>query len=306
MTVLDRIASRRLVLVTGKGGVGKSVVTAALVRLLAERGRRVHAVEVDPRESLYGYLGVDPSGGDVVAAGARTTLQNLDPRHVVDGLVREFVPVDLLVKKVLASPVYRHFSEGAPGLKEAVALGYAVRCTEAEHWPAKSSPAPDIVLVDAPASGHAVSMLEAAPLLSDAVRRGPIGRLIAELAAFLGDSEKFGVVLVAVAEEMPVDETLELIAALDRKRGIRPEAVIVNGLYPPLPKGLRRRPRDRAAALWYDRRRLNEREHARLAERWDGPVVELPLVAADGGPDLTAALLPVLEEALRDAVEAAP
>ena len=83
-SLLERLGSRRLLIVTGKGGVGKTAVAGALGRVLARPRRKVLVVEVDPRENLHQMLGVRPSGGDLVAAGADLWVQNLRPRQVVD------------------------------------------------------------------------------------------------------------------------------------------------------------------------------------------------------------------------------
>ena len=93
---------------------------------------------------------------------------------------------------------------------------------------------------------------------------------------------------------MPIQETLELLDLLRTKLGIRPDLVVANGMYPELPAGLTAGP---GTDLWRTRHRLNEEELARLAAAWDGPLVELPLLALDRGPALVAALAPALLEA---------
>src|SRR5574338_1686588 len=118
---------RQLIVVTGKGGVGKTLVTALVGEVFADAGRRVLLVETDPRESLHQMLGVPPSGGEIVAGRPGLFLQNLQPRRVLEQLVRERLRVDMLVRRVLASPVFDHFAEGAPGLKELAVLWHAVR-----------------------------------------------------------------------------------------------------------------------------------------------------------------------------------
>ncbi len=127
MSTLSQLAKRQLIVVTGKGGVGKTTVAAAIARLLAAAGRRVLLLEIDPRESLHQLLGTEPSGGGIIKAGPKLSVQNLQPRAVVDSLVREKVPIGILAKKIIASPVFQHFAEGAPGLKEMAVLGYFVR-----------------------------------------------------------------------------------------------------------------------------------------------------------------------------------
>jgi anion-transporting ArsA/GET3 family ATPase len=291
---LERLARLELVVVTGKGGVGKSVVTAALGTLLAARGRKVLLLEVDPRENLHQLFDVDPSGGDIVKARPRLHLQHVEPRELLDDLVRDKLKVKLLVNKVLSSPVHRHFTEGAPGLKETAVFGRAMRLVEGHGPPALRRP--DVVILDAPATGHGVSWLAAPQLVSDVIRSGPIGHMAELIAAFLGDRSRFGVVVVTAAEEMPVQESLELIGALDSRFGREPEAVVANALYPPFDDEAD--PDDAGVRLWHDRRAINEAELERLDAAWAGPLAEVPLLPVAPGPGLVGAVARELEAQL--------
>lgn len=293
--LLARLSSLQLIVVTGKGGVGKSVLSAALGRLLAARGRQTLLMEVDPRENLHHMLDVEPSAGEVVDAGPNLQLQNVRPRAVMDELVRERLRLDVLSRRVLASPVYEHFAEGAPGLKETAVLGHAMRIL-AGH--SRGSRRPDTVVLDAPATGHGVGMLVAPQLVSEVVSSGPVGRLATEISGLVVDTERCGFVIVTTAEEMPVQEALDLIEVLDSRLGRRPEAVLVNGLYPPLPPDWAGK-KSADEPLWALRRRVNEEELPRLRAAWSGPLPELPLLPLDRGPELVAALGTRLKRALR-------
>ncbi len=284
--MLDRLSRLQLIVVTGKGGVGKSTVTAALGRRLGARGRRVLLAEVDPRENLHHLLGAEPSGGAVVRVGSRLSLQHLDPRSVLDDVVREKLKVGALVRRVLSSPIHLHFTEGAPGLKETAVFGRILRLVEG-HVP-KGLPKPDVVLLDAPATGHGVSWLAAPQLISGVIQSGPVGHMAAEIAAFMADPARFGVVSVTTAEEMPVQECLELIQRIERLMAREPELVVVNAVYPPVSRKVGRS--DPATALWRRRREVNDRELARLRRSWRGPTVELPMLPLDPGPALVDAL----------------
>ncbi|NJN64904.1 MAG: AAA family ATPase, partial [Acidobacteria bacterium] len=157
--LLRTLLSRELLVVTGKGGVGKSVVSAALAAVIAASGRRVLLMEVDPRENLHQLFDLPPSGGEIVRAAERLYLQNLRPQRVLDELTREQIKIAFLARRVIESPVYRHFTEGARGWKNSPCS--ATRCAKC----ARTEPAmPDTVILDAPATGHGVSLL-AAPAL---------------------------------------------------------------------------------------------------------------------------------------------
>jgi anion-transporting ArsA/GET3 family ATPase len=293
--MLDRLQNLQLIVVTGKGGVGKSVISAALGCRLAARGRRVLMIEVDPRETLHQLMDVAPSGGELVKVRPRVHLQHLQPRTVLDEIVREKLKVGALVRRVLSSPIHLHFTEGAPGLKETAVFGRVLRLVEG-HGP-RGTPTPEVVVIDAPATGHGVSWLAAPQLISDVIRSGPVGHMAADIAAFMNDRHRFGVVAVTTAEEMPVQESLELIERLERRLSREPEGVVVNAMYPKIVR--RTSPRDPAASLWSHRRRVNERELSRLKKRWRGKILELPLLPLEPGPRLVEELGRTMETAAR-------
>ena len=297
MNLLTRLERLQLVIVTGKGGVGKSVVSAALGRLLATRGRTVLLFEVDPRENLHQLLDTQPSGGQIVKAIPNLYLQHIEPRELIDDLIREKLKVKLLVNKVLSSPVHRHFTEGAPGLKETAVFGRALRMVDG--YGPRELRRPDAIVLDAPATGHGVSWLAAPQLVSDVIRSGPIGYMAELISAFLADPERTGVVVTTTAEEMPVEESKDLIGTLRRRFDRQPEVVIVNALYPELSAD--DDPADAAVRLWRDRRSINEIQLDRLVESWAGPLAEVPLMPIDPGPALVGAIARELADQLRSA-----
>jgi len=276
--------------VTGKGGVGKSAVAATLGRASARRGRRTVVVEVDPRENLHQLLGTAPSGGEILEASDLEQglfLQHLKPRAVVDRVIEERVKVGAVVRKVQASIVYQHFVEGCPGLEELAVLEHARRLLAERRF--------DTVILDAPATGHGVSLLRAPLVVSEAVGEGPFGTIAREIADLVADPARCGVVIVTQAEEMPVQEARDLARMLGEHLDRRPDLLVVNGLYPPLPRG-EGDAGDEAGApdalldLWRRRRAINRRELRRLAETWPGEMVGLPLLPIGRGTELVAAL----------------
>ena len=308
-TAITRLLGHRFIVVTGKGGVGKSAIAASLGRALAERGQRTLVLEVDPRENVHQLLEVAPSGGAVVRVGGGLFLQNLKPRQALDDLIRRQLGIGIVARRVLKSETYNQLAEGAPGLRELGVLEYAHSRTR-ERGEDRLGPF-DTVILDAPATGHGVSLLAAPLLVSEVVAQGPVGRKARELVDFVADPKRAAVLIVTQAEEMPVQEALELRLTLREKLRRDPDLLIVNGLYPPLPSDLVPKGKraetggggEEAVVVWHRRRRVNERELARLTQEWGAPRVELPLLPLDRGPELVKALKGLIETAsLEEAV----
>ena len=231
--------------------------------------------------------------------GPRLWLQNLRPRAVLDELVRQRLPIGPLARRVLASPVYDHFVDGAPGLRELAVLGHCLRLVRGE---VEGAPRVDLVVLDAPASGHGLALLEAPLLVREVIQKGPIGKMTAEVAELVRDPERSRTVIVTQAEEMPVTEALELRQAMEAHLGRCPELLLVNGLFPAVaatdPPVATDSPTFGLDCLWRRRRALNDRELERLAVAWRGRILEIPLLPIERGSDLVDALLPWLEPEL--------
>src|SRR5260370_6002610 len=118
MDLAARLGRLQLLVVSGKGGVGKTAVAASLGRLLAAAGRRVLVLEVDPRENVHQMLAVSPSGGAIVGAGPRLWVQNLKPGQVLDDIVRERLRVEMLARRGPAPPPLQPVSAPAPRPQE--------------------------------------------------------------------------------------------------------------------------------------------------------------------------------------------
>lgn len=295
ISALHTLASRSLIVVTGKGGVGKTTVTALLARAIASRGRRVLALEVDPRESLHRLFAAPPSDGMAVPVGESLTLQHLRPRAALDNLVERRVGSSWLAARVTSSPAYEHFAEGAPGLRELAVFAWVAARLAGEISDASGEP-PETVVLDAPASGHAAAWLEAPTRVAEAIGGGPAAELAAELAGRIADPERTAIVVAALAEEMPVTETLELAERLRRLHGREPDLLAVNGLLPPWPEE-RGEPADEVERLWRRRHQMQQRERRRLSEHLAAaPRVDLPLLAHDAGRELLDGLAAAVAE----------
>jgi anion-transporting ArsA/GET3 family ATPase len=289
---LADISSVSLVVVTGKGGVGKSVVAAALGRALHAAGRRVLLMEVDPRENLHELAGIAPTGGELTAVAPGLFLQNLSPHHIIEDIVRDHLKIGWLVKRVSASPVFKHFVDAAPGLKELAVLGHALRLVRG--YDRERAGLIDTVVLDAPASGHGLALLTAPQVTASVIDEGPFARMSRELAGLVSDPGASATVVVTQAEEMPMQEARELRARLLARIRRVPDLLVVNALYPPVPRGTRP-DAGGLTQLWRERRGINERELGRLDAEWPEPRIELPLLPIPRGPALVDALRPWFE-----------
>ena len=228
--VLDEVLRRRLVILSGKGGVGKSTVGLALAVAARERGKRVLLVEMDTALEAARVLGRGPSGATETQVMPGVFTVNLDPRGVMDEYVRRMVPVDMLARRVLESPLYKRFFAAAPGLPDLMLLGKVMTLEEAhDRWSRK--PRYDLVIVDAPATGHGLSLLRVPLAASKAVPVGPVGHSARRIQAMLRDEARTTLLLVAIPEEMAVTEAVEFHTTAAREVGIHTSAVVLNACH---------------------------------------------------------------------------
>jgi len=228
--LLDSLVARRLVVLTGKGGVGKSVVGAALALAARARRKRVLLVEVGAALEASRRLGGPPSRGRETEALPGLFTLNLEPQAVMDEYVRHMVKLDLVARRVLASPIYHRFFAAAPGLKELMVLGKIMVLEEARRRLSRE-PLWDLIVVDAPATGHGLAYLKVPLAASLAVPVGPIGHNARRILTLLRDRERTALVVVAAPEEMAVVEAVELYRAAESGVGIEPSAVVLNGCH---------------------------------------------------------------------------
>ena len=222
------LLSRRLLLVTGKGGTGKTTLTAALARAARGRDLRVLVAELGRDAQLPRLLAPSSTGPDYpereIAPGLFAI--RIDPFEALAEYLGLELRVPGLVRRVVAQKGFRQLMEAAPGWRELIALG---KVWHLEQMREAGRPRFDLIVVDAPATGHGVTFLDVPRVVISAVRAGPLRHHTEQVEALLHDRNRTLVLPVSLAEELPVRETAALVAHV-RERGLPVDRVVVNGL----------------------------------------------------------------------------
>ena len=304
------LLDKRLLFVTGKGGVGKSTVATALGLVAARRGLRTIVAELSSQERVQGLFGENEREQfRELELAPRLFTISIDPQQAMEEYLR--VKAGTLGQALGASRLFQAFAMATPGMRELLSIGKVWELAQLDRRTRGAAPY-DLVIVDAPATGHGVGLLRTPRTFADIARVGPIAHQGRTIADTIADPEFTGVVAVATPEEMPINETMALADELARDK-LPLDLVVVNGLYPPrfafdeiaeLNDALTKtrsalaRSALRAALSEHARAGTQREQRDRLRDRVDGRLVELPYVFADhvGLPQLD-----VLAAALEDA-----
>jgi anion-transporting ArsA/GET3 family ATPase len=228
---MSSLADKRFVLVTGKGGVGKTTVCAAEALALAAKGKRVLVAMCNAKERLSTMLGVPAIGSSVVGVAENVWAVNMSPDKALEEYGILVLRSRALYKTLLDNRYVRSFLRAVPGLPEWSMLGKAWWHTT-ERRPDGSSTY-DVVILDAPATGHGLDMLRVPRVILDVVPPGLLRRDAERAWALFQDPKTCAIVLVTLPEEMPTTETIELAQALGELK-LPIGRVVVNGVLPPL------------------------------------------------------------------------
>ena len=287
------LATKRLILVVGKGGVGRSTVAAAIAGQLADQGKRTLLFETNANDRFGNYFDKPPVGTQVVQLANNLWGVNATPASALEEYGLMVLRWKSVYEMIFENRVTKAFLRAIPGLDDYALLGKAWFHTTEEK---KGKPVWDTVVFDMPASGHAFSMLRVPWVIVDTVPEGPLTRDARTVKELLTDPKRTAAVLVTLAEEMPVNEVIELETKL-MGLGIIPQQLVVNQVYPEHfpPGGPVARVLDTLiaaesslgsplaeltahASMSRDRRTLNAHYLSELAKRAKTPLVELPMV----------------------------
>jgi anion-transporting ArsA/GET3 family ATPase len=224
------LLDKRLVVVTGKGGVGKTTVSAALGLVAARRGIRTVVCEVAEQERLAGLFGARDVGHSEVELAPGLFGVSVQPERAMHEWLRHQLKSGALAGLLGHSRLFGYLTAAAPGVSELVTIGKVWDLAQRERRTGGSLF--DLVIMDAPATGNALALLRAPRTYANIARVGPVGRQAGHIDAFLGDAAMTAVMCVALPEEMPVNETVDLERRLAEELEIEIAQVVANGLLP--------------------------------------------------------------------------
>jgi anion-transporting ArsA/GET3 family ATPase len=293
------LLGKRLIFVTGKGGVGKSLAAVTLGMVASRHGRRTMVVELSGQERVPRLFAHQTESFDELEIAPRLFTISVDPQHAMEEYLR--VQIGVLGQALGSSRLFQAFAMATPGMRELLSIGKVWELAQFERRTQGAAPY-DLVIVDSPATGHGVGMLRTPQTFAEIARVGPIAHQAGRIAATIADRSFTGIVAVATPEEMPVNETLALADGLS-DAGLQLDVAILNALYPARFTDLETSELERAlgrtrsalsrsalkAALSEQARRATQVEqYDRLVAGLDVPVVELPYVFADmlGAPEI--------------------
>ncbi|HML01164.1 MAG TPA: ArsA family ATPase [Acidimicrobiales bacterium] len=220
------LLDRRLLFVTGKGGVGKTTVACALALFAAEHGKKTLLCEIDAKGDVAAYL----ETGETSFAQREVLPQLFVMSMDTEASLREYLKLNLRIPVVgRIGPLARAFdfvATAAPGVREILTVGKLAYEVRERHY--------DVVVADAPATGHIVGQLAAPQAINELVKVGLIRSQTDWMLEILSDPQRTGLVIVTTPEEMPVNETIELAGRVEKETTVDLASVIVNRVLPEL------------------------------------------------------------------------
>lgn len=227
---MKEVLDKRLTIVTGKGGVGKTTVAAALGLVAARRGKRTIVCEVAEQERITAAFGHAPAGFQETEVAPGLNTISIDPDAAREEWLKRQLKSGALAGLLNSSRIFTYLAAAAPGLSELVTIGKIWELAQLERVTRKAPN--DLVIVDAPATGHGLALLRAPRTYADIAKVGPIRNHANTIHSFVTDPANTAVLAVALAEEMPVNETVDLESRLREEMGMDLAGVLVNGVLP--------------------------------------------------------------------------
>ncbi|MCP4869707.1 MAG: ArsA family ATPase [Proteobacteria bacterium] len=236
---MKELLDKRVVFVVGKGGVGKSVISATLAMRVAKAGMRSIVAEMNGAETMAALFDHEPVGYETHELAPRVHAISVTPNRATEEYLLRMLRFRLLYELVFRNRYIEPFMNGVLGLSDLISAGKVMDLewerVNGSHGPSGKGPHQwDLVIVDSPATGHGLSLLRSPKAIMDLTRIGPMHTNAKQIQELLADRSRTSVLLVTLAEEMPVSETLELAADLRKHVDIDIAGVVVNGVPPKL------------------------------------------------------------------------
>jgi anion-transporting ArsA/GET3 family ATPase len=296
---MTSLFDKRVIFVTGKGGVGKTTVAAALGVAAARRGQRTIICEVAQQERMSSVFHRAGVGYHETEIGDDLYAFSIDPQRALEEYLQLQIRIKPVYDLMFKNRIFTYFAAATPGLRELVTIGKVWELAQLDRR-VKRGAKYDLVIVDAPATGHGLGLLRTPKTFGDIARVGPVKRQADSVNELVTDRRRTSIVAVAWPEEMPVNETLDLERNLDDELRLRLDRIFMNGLYPQLfddaevailgertereegngadALAVARRGALRAALSEHRRAAAQQDQLARLVRGAGAPVVELPFL----------------------------
>lgn len=294
----------RLNFFSGKGGVGKTILSCALAYKSQQIGLNTLLLAINPAQPIETYFGFRPIAGlNVEEVRPGLWVRNLNQLEIFDEFIKSSLKLKRIYNAVLSSHIYQYFLAAAPGIKELMTQDvikkaiYRSKLFDRRYF--------DMIVVDAPATGHGLSWFSVPDSIVTTFLVGPLNKRAREIRQLFRDKEQTSIHLVTLPEEMPVNETIEYYRSLKKKLFLPVRDIILNGIFPDLSKNhdfskndltkfqinikssLNSIPEDskdftsallNSSQFYLNRRKLNERYHALLKDNISLPIYEIPLI----------------------------
>ncbi len=228
----SKLLDHEFLFVCGKGGVGKTTVSAALGLAAASKGKKTLVAMANAKERLSNLLDVPPIGDEVVTVAPNLDAVNMTPTAAMREYGMMILKIRALYEAIFENRLVRAFLRGTPGVEAWAMLGKAY-FHAVGHGPGAKGEY-DLVILDAPATGHGLDMLRVPQVIVDVAPPGLLRREAERALELLRDPKRSGICVVTLLEEMPVSETLELHQALSEELHMPVPAVVLNQVLPKL------------------------------------------------------------------------
>lgn len=208
------MARSKIIFITGKGGVGKTTISCHLGQAAAQLNLRTLLVEVNDSKQIPFYFGIDEDGYKVIEISSHLSCISITPQDAIEDYILQQIHSKRIYKLVFQNRLVQPLLNGAPGLHNAVQIGKIYELCTSGDW--------DLIIVDAPATGHGITMIDAAKHMVELTRIGPMYESNILVDEVISDTTQTGILMVSTPEGLPVKECIDLYQRLptNRQKGV--------------------------------------------------------------------------------------